>query len=345
MKETIMTRLLRTLSLVVVASFIASGCLMKDVTETWYVDQGGAVTWVVLEKDVRSDANAVQDRLDEESTYWAAVQQGNHPMAAGLRELGATRPRTLLLRGETPYTVQTEGRFSGLDELGQRLIGSLGASGSSIVTRDGATWEWTMTARDPKASGTTVEPSPGIEDLTDHLDELRVVLISGRFESAEGFEISSDKRSATWTVEESQSSQDEENPTITLRLKWKGGLTDSSDNSYYSYVKQIKIADLKNNLSRHLARVRRGGEITVLDRDTPVARIVPFVHGEKTTRAGSDRSAGAERIADLARQGVLSPGDPQALAAWLEDHRPGRLPKGSPSAVDVLLQMRRESTR
>ena len=109
----------------------------------------------------------------------------------------------------------------------------------------------------------------------------------------------------------------------------------------------VKIADLKNNLSRHLARVRRGVEITVVDRDTPVARIVPFVHGERATRAASstDKTGVAERMADLVRQGILSPGDSQGLARWLDRHPPVRLPAGSPSAVDVLLQMRRESTR
>jgi len=109
----------------------------------------------------------------------------------------------------------------------------------------------------------------------------------------------------------------------------------------------VKIADLKNNLSRHLARVRKGGEITVLDRDTPVARLVPFEHRQNaspgTSRAASD--AAAERVADLARQGIVSPGDPRALAGWLNHHRPIPKPAGSPSAVDVLLQMRRESTR
>jgi prevent-host-death family protein len=109
----------------------------------------------------------------------------------------------------------------------------------------------------------------------------------------------------------------------------------------------VKIADLKNNLSRHLARVRKGGEITVLDRDTPVARIVPFAHHEHaaTSASGRARTAGADRIADLARQGIVSPGDPRALAGWLDRHQPIKRPAGSPSAVDTLLQMRRESTR
>jgi antitoxin (DNA-binding transcriptional repressor) of toxin-antitoxin stability system len=38
----------------------------------------------------------------------------------------------------------------------------------------------------------------------------------------------------------------------------------------------VKIADLKANLSRHLRTVRGGDTITVLDRDTPIARIVPI---------------------------------------------------------------------
>ena len=114
-------------------------------------------------------------------------------------------------------------------------------------------------------------------------------------------------------------------------------------------MQSVKIADLKNNLSRHLTRVRQGGELTVVDRDTPIARIVPFVHGAAPARAGAgkdkDRAVGAERIADLARKGVVSAGDPNAVSDWLEEHDPIRLPKGSPSAVKVLLDMRRESTR
>ena len=35
-------------------------------------------------------------------------------------------------------------------------------------------------------------------------------------------------------------------------------------------------ADLKNRLSEYLRAVRRGVAITVLDRDTPIARIVPY---------------------------------------------------------------------
>ena len=114
-------------------------------------------------------------------------------------------------------------------------------------------------------------------------------------------------------------------------------------------MQPVKIADLKNNLSRHLARVRRGGEITVLDRDTPVARIVPFTHAEPGGNRAADRPGGktgvTERVAALARHVVLSPGNPRAVAEWVEDHQPIVRPAGTASAVDMLLEMRREPRR
>jgi prevent-host-death family protein len=41
-------------------------------------------------------------------------------------------------------------------------------------------------------------------------------------------------------------------------------------------MSEVRIADLKARLSEHLRSVRNGGTLTVLDRDTPVARIVPY---------------------------------------------------------------------
>jgi prevent-host-death family protein len=41
-------------------------------------------------------------------------------------------------------------------------------------------------------------------------------------------------------------------------------------------MKSVRIAELKARLSAYLRDVRRGHVITVLDRDTPVARLVPL---------------------------------------------------------------------
>ncbi|SRR5712692_10480081 len=39
---------------------------------------------------------------------------------------------------------------------------------------------------------------------------------------------------------------------------------------------EVKIGDFKAHLSEHLRRVRRGQEIVVKDRETPIARVVPY---------------------------------------------------------------------
>ena len=41
-------------------------------------------------------------------------------------------------------------------------------------------------------------------------------------------------------------------------------------------MKNVNIAELKNQLSRYLAEVKAGQELIVRDRNTPVARIVPI---------------------------------------------------------------------
>jgi prevent-host-death family protein len=41
-------------------------------------------------------------------------------------------------------------------------------------------------------------------------------------------------------------------------------------------MKGVKISELKARLSAYLAGVRRGRTVVVLDRSTPIARIVPY---------------------------------------------------------------------
>jgi len=41
-------------------------------------------------------------------------------------------------------------------------------------------------------------------------------------------------------------------------------------------MSKVGIADLKAHLSEHLRKVRAGQTLTVVDRDTPVATIVPY---------------------------------------------------------------------
>jgi prevent-host-death family protein len=60
----------------------------------------------------------------------------------------------------------------------------------------------------------------------------------------------------------------------------------------------VGIAELKARLSEYLRRVRRGARITVLDRDTPVARIEPIA-GAPTTLTVRRPSPDAARPGDI----------------------------------------------
>ncbi len=107
-------------------------------------------------------------------------------------------------------------------------------------------------------------------------------------------------------------------------------------------MSKVRIAELKNGLSRYVAAVRDGAEIVVLDRDTPVARLVPFGPRDARTPGVKDDYWTPDRLAALERQGTIRPamnaGDMAAPA-------PRPLPAGTPSVVDLLVQARRESLR
>jgi len=110
----------------------------------------------------------------------------------------------------------TEGRFAALDDLGQRIISMSGLAGTSVLTRDGASREWTFTIRDPHAEDS--RPDEDVMALLGDLDRLQVVLVTGRFESAQLFEISSDRRVAT--LDRAQLKEMDESAVLVLKLRW-----------------------------------------------------------------------------------------------------------------------------
>lgn len=58
---------------------------------------------------------------------------------------------------------------------------------------------------------------------------------------------------------------------------------------YNMVMKSVGIADLKARLSEHLKWVRKGRTLTVLDRDTPVAQIIPVTNGPIEVRRATRR--------------------------------------------------------
>lgn len=79
-------------------------------------------------------------------------------------------------------------------------------------------------------------------------------------------------------------------------------------------MSDVRIADLKARLSEHLRRVRNGGTLTVLDRQTPVARIVPYAAQPLEIRKAT------RRVRDLKRP-PKPRGRTDSLAVLVEDRR------------------------
>jgi len=101
---------------------------------------------------------------------------------------------------------------------------------------------------------------------------------------------------------------------------------------YYSYMKQAKISQLKNDLSRYLAYVRRGGTVRVFDRDQAVAELVPL--GKAASAAGAEMESIA---AELERQGALRRGRGNLPRDFVRR----TLPTCTASVVEALLSERR----
>lgn len=96
-------------------------------------------------------------------------------------------------------------------------------------------------------------------------------------------------------------------------------------------MRVVKVTDAKNNLSRHLGYVRRGGRIRILDRDVPVADLVPV---EIAEAAGDD----APQLLALERDGIVRRGRGGVVPRELLQPGPG---KGRAGVLEALLEERR----
>ena len=77
---------------------------------------------------------------------------------------------------------------------------------------------------------------------------------------------------------------------------------------------EVKIADLKSRLSEHLRRVRQGGSLIVLDRDTPIARIIPYAASPIDVRKATRRPREVKLPARPAKR-------TDSVAVLIEDRR------------------------
>lgn len=90
--------------------------------------------------------------------------------------------------------------------------------------------------------------------------------------------------------------------------------------SHILAMTSVRIADLKSRLSEYLRQVRKGRSVTVLDRQTPIARIVPY-QADAAALSVREPVKGAPKLRDVALPPPLRiEGD---IVALLLDERQG----------------------
>lgn len=182
------------LLLILAATSAAAACLQKDTTSTMYLRRDGSFDWVVLEQNVRSDANDEAARLDEEAGYTSAVAGGEIGTVHGFLALGGDDIRVRWLRRARPYAVMVDARFDSLARVFDRMLSPCGIPYESVITESDGVTTWTLVAdvgvggerldgRSPEACG------QGLAELSDAFETLRIVLESGHFTAATGFTI------------------------------------------------------------------------------------------------------------------------------------------------------------
>jgi prevent-host-death family protein len=97
-------------------------------------------------------------------------------------------------------------------------------------------------------------------------------------------------------------------------------------------MQKANIADLKNNLSRYLRKVRSGETVLIMDRNRPIARI------ERVT----DHEAADERRARLIAAGVLIPPKNPIGKKKLMEILSKKPVKAKKSVLEALIEERRE---
>jgi antitoxin (DNA-binding transcriptional repressor) of toxin-antitoxin stability system len=95
-------------------------------------------------------------------------------------------------------------------------------------------------------------------------------------------------------------------------------------------MKEAKISEVKDQLSRFLALVRRGETVRILDRDTPVAMIVPL---PRAAGAGDDAV-----LLQLERKGLVQRGSGRIPREILRSEPSGK----SAGVLQALLDEREE---
>jgi len=179
----------RITAIAITCALLPLGCMLDETTHVLLLEADGTVTWRVLQDLLRSDRDAVRERLGEEDRFLEDADTGEDSWSTTLSGYGADEVDAWLLRDRRPYTLVVEGRFADLEQLTQAMIDEAEIDAEVTLVSRGDRVRYRI----------EVAPQDGDEDPED-VDEawrwvanhVRMALAQGRFVEARGFDISKD---------------------------------------------------------------------------------------------------------------------------------------------------------
>ena len=208
------------LILALAALAFLTACIISNTRHTLYLDPDGSVEWVVLQTDIRASTDDPAKREREEAEFLEAARRMDHPVAAGLRELGAGDVDSRILRERRPYTIETTARFPAVAEMFEEFFGALDLENETSFTREAG--HRTLTLR---LFGIDQDGEIELEDEDDPIlglldSDLNLVLTRGSIVDATGF-VTTDYDDTVVLSWEALEDLVDEDGTVTLSLTWK----------------------------------------------------------------------------------------------------------------------------
>jgi hypothetical protein len=214
----------------VVAAVLAAGCVRKETTHTFYLDPDGAVTWMVLEKDIRSDASDLAERAREEEEFMKARRSEEHDIAKSLVMLGADWVETRIVRDKRPYMVTSEARFESVDGMIQSFFDHVEAPIRAELCHDGGRVRLTISCDLDELEEAEHCESGGEQDdvfmaLIGDVSAYSLILTDGKFVSARGFDLQEEGTVAVLQEQtrediEAIEETDDDGRTVVYSLTW-----------------------------------------------------------------------------------------------------------------------------
>jgi hypothetical protein len=201
-------------------SLAALGCIDEEALHTLYLQPDGALTWVAVETQVRSDLDDPQERRQEEREFLESARAGRHPIAEALGSLGPARLETTILRDRRPFHVVTEAELGPVAGFAREVLWRLGVPGEAELVTTGSRRSLEITVWPDQANEDAVDEDDPLLALLSDWDDYRIVLTDGRFVAAQGFEISDDGTVARVVEAEETEEEPAEGEPLVLSLTW-----------------------------------------------------------------------------------------------------------------------------